>query len=131
MKSVVAKTKRIATNRFVITMVVIGIFAALPLLSAAHSSSATTAITIVNNSNREVRRVYFSATDGDNWGADQLGGSSIGTGGSRTLSNVSCDQASVKVIAEDQDGCFVYQVATCGENVTWTIANDAARDCGN
>jgi hypothetical protein len=131
MKSVVAKTKSMATNRFALTMIVIGVFAALPLLSAAHSSPATTAITIVNNSGREVRHVYLSPTNADNWGPDQLGGSSIVTGGTYTLSNVSCDQANVKVIAEDQDGCFVYQVAACGGSETWTIASDAARDCGN
>ena len=35
------------------------------------------------------------------------------------------------VIAEDQEGCFSYQVVSCSEGATWTITNDTARDCGN
>lgn len=130
MKSVFAKSKSMATKRIALVTIVIGVFAALPLLSVARTSPAATAITIVNNSNREVRHVYLSPTNADNWGPDQLGGTAIVTGGTYTLSNVSCDQ-SVKVIAEDQDGCFVYTTATCGESATWTITSDAARDCGN
>jgi hypothetical protein len=52
-------------------------------------------------------------------------------GGSFTISNVSCSGSTIKVIAEDQDGCFSYQVVSCSEGATWTITNDTARDCGN
>ncbi len=131
MKSVFAKSMSMATKRVALVMIVIGAFAALPLLSIARTSPATTAITIVNNSTRAIRHVYLSPVNQDNWGPDQLGGASIGAGGgSYTIGNVSCDQ-SVKVIAEDQDGCFVYTTASCAESATWTIASDAARDCGN
>ena len=116
------------------SLLVLGIFVGLmvcgPLLSSAYAPS--TAITIVNNSSREIRHVYLSAPDQNNWGSDQLVNSVISpSGGSFTISNVSCSGASIKVIAEDQDGCFLYQVVTCSENVTWTIATDATRDCGN
>lgn len=114
-------------------LAVLGIFVGMmvcgPLLSKAHAPS--TAITIVNNSSREIRHVYLSPPDSNNWGSDQLMNSVISpNGGSVTLSNVSCSGSSVKVIAEDQDGCFIYQVVSCSENVTWTIASDATRDCG-
>jgi hypothetical protein len=116
------------------SVAVLGIFVGLmvcgPLLSKAYAPS--TAITIVNNSSREVRHVYLSAPDQNNWGSDQLMNSVISpNGGSFTISNVSCGGSSIKVIAEDQDGCFIYQVVTCAESVTWTIASNAARDCGN
>jgi hypothetical protein len=115
-------------------LVVLGIFVGMmvcgPLLSRAYAPS--TAITIVNNTSREVRHVYLSPPDQNNWGSDQLVNSVISPdGGSFTISNVSCGGAGIKVIAEDQDGCFIYQVVTCSENVTWTIASNAARDCGN
>ena len=56
---------------------------------------------------------------------DQLGNSVISAnGGSVTISNVSCGGASIKVIAEDQEGCFTYQVVTCSESATWTITNE-------
>jgi hypothetical protein len=116
------------------SLVVLGIFVGMmvcgPLLSRAYAPS--TAITIVNNTSREVRHVYLSPPDQNNWGSDQLVNSVISPdGGSFTISNVSCGGAGIKVIAEDQDGCFIYQVVTCSENVTWTIPSNATRDCGN
>lgn len=116
------------------SLAVLGIFVGMmvcgPLLSRAYVPS--TAITIVNNSSREIRHVYLSAPDQNNWGADQLGSSAIApNGGSVTISNVSCGGSSIKVITEDQDGCFIYKVVTCSDSVTWTITNSDSRDCGN
>jgi hypothetical protein len=108
----------------------VGMMVCAPLLSNAHAPS--TSITIVNNSSREIRHVYLSPPDQNNWGADQLVNSVIpANGGSFTLANVSCGQSGIKVIAEDQEGCFIYQVVTCSDNVTWTITNSTTRDCGN
>lgn len=108
--------------------VFIGMMVAGPLLSKAYAP----AITIVNNSNREIRHVYLSAPDQNNWGSDQLVNSVISpNGGSFTISDANCGGASIKVIAEDQDGCFSYQVVSCSENGSWTITNETSRDCGN
>lgn len=110
--------------------VFIGMMAFGPLLSKAHAP--TTAITIVNNSSREIRHVYLSAPDQNNWGSDQLVNSVIpANGGSFTISDANCSGASTKVIAEDQDGCFIYKVVSCSASVTWTITNEDSRDCGN
>ena len=116
------------------SLVLLGVFAGVlvygPFQSRAYAP--TTAITITNNSNREIRHVFLSAPDQNNWGPDQLGNSVIAAnGGSVTLSNVSCAGSSIKVIAEDSEGCFTYQVVTCSENASWTITNESARDCGN
>jgi hypothetical protein len=90
----------------------------------------TTSVNIANNSNREVRNVYLSHVDADDWGANQLGDATIPAGQSMNL-NVACDQQQVKVIAEDSEGCFISTVLTCGSSTTWTITNYSARDCGN
>jgi hypothetical protein len=116
------------------SLVVLAVFAGMmvcgPMLSQAYGP--TTAITIVNNSNREIRHVYLSPPDQNNWGSDQLGNSVISSnGGSVTLGSVSCGGASIKVIAEDHEGCFTYQVVSCSETASWTITNETARDCGN
>jgi hypothetical protein len=130
MRSIFLKSRSNATNSFAILLVVIGILAAAPLLAGARVP-ATTNITIVNNSSREIRHLYLSPPNQNNWGPDQLNGSVISSGGgSYTLSNVSCAQASIKVITEDQNGCFLYKIVTCGDNATWTITNDATPDCG-
>jgi hypothetical protein len=68
--------------------------------------------------------------DSDDWSADLLGDATIAAGQSHALSGLSCDGQQVKVIAEDQDGCFLTVVVSCGDNATWTITNDTARDCG-
>ena len=128
------RTRLSKSNTLSISVLVLGVFLGMmvysPSLSTAHAPAS--AITIVNNSSHEVRHVFLSAPDQNNWSADQLGSSAIpANGGSATISNISCNGPSIRVIAEDEDGCFVYQVVTCSDSVTWTITNDAARDCGN
>jgi hypothetical protein len=132
MKHHSSKVKPIVNNRFVIFMIAVAVIAGLPLLACAFArSSPSVNITIVNNSNLEFRHVYLSPVDRDTWGPDQLNGSVISPGSSYTLSNVSCEGSSIKVIAEDQNGCFLYQVVSCAENTTWTVTNAASPDCGN
>lgn len=109
--------------------VFVGVMVCGPLLSKAEAPS--TSINIVNNSNREIRHVYLSAPDQNNWGPDQLGSSVISANGGSATINASCNGPSIKVIAEDHEGCFFYQVVTCSENASWTITNSATPDCGN
>ena len=99
----------------------------VPLLSKAERQFAT--INIVNNSSRELRHVYLAHVNSDDWSSDQLNNTVVQPGQSYSLNNVSCDQAQVKVIAEDPDGCFLTGVVACG-NATWTISNETAVDCG-
>lgn len=112
----------------IIICVALFAFAALPLLSSGRAPS--TSVNIVNNSNRVIRNVYLSHVDADDWSANQLGNTTIGPGQSFSLNNVACDQQQVKVIGEDQDGCFLTTVVACGDNVTWTITSNSAADCG-
>lgn len=107
----------------------IGLMVAGPLLSRAYAPS--TAITIVNNSSREIRHVYLAPPDQNNWGSDQLGSSVIAANGGSVTINANCDGVGIKVIAEDHEGCFFYEVVTCSESATWTITNSATPDCGN
>ena len=102
---------------------------ALAALSSARTPTATS-VNIVNNSNREIRNVYLSHVNADDWTGNQLNnGAVIAPGQSYNLTNVACDQQQVKVIAEDQDGCFLSTVVSCGDSATWTITDDTARDC--
>ena len=129
MRNTLRKSNLIFTS-LVALAIAVGIMVYTPRLSNARVSS--TSITIVNNSGREIRHVYLSAPDQNNWGSDQLVNSVIApNGGSFTLSDVNCGGASIKVIAEDSEGCFSYQVVSCSEGAGWTITNDTARDCGN
>ena len=118
-----------AVNRLSLILIIVGLLATVPWLSGACARS-TINITIVNNSRWEIRHVYLALGDPNNWGPDQLNGSTISSGGSFTLSNISCNGASIRVITEDQNGCFLYNTVSCGDNATWTITNDATPDCG-
>lgn len=115
-------------RRLIIFCVAFGALATVPLLSSATPS---TSVNIVNDSSREIRHVYFSHVNADDWSGDQLHNSVIAPGQSFTLNNVACDQQQVRVIGEDADGCFVSTVVNCGDNATWTVTNEAARDCGD
>lgn len=112
-----------------LVVVCIAIFA-LAALGAAASLSGS--VRIVNNSNREIRNVYFSHVDADDWSGDQLSNdATIAPGQSYTISNVTWDQQQLKVIGENQDGCFLSTVVTSGTDSTWTITNDTTADCGS
>jgi hypothetical protein len=113
--------------RFLILVAVVGTLAALAPLSFAIAPVLT--ISVVNNSGREIRHLYLSPANNDNWGADQLD-QTISPGATRNL-NVSWDQSTVKLVAEDQDGCFLYTTVDATGSPVWTIASDAPRNCGN
>jgi|RhiMethySRZTD1v2_1073278.scaffolds.fasta_scaffold1091450_2 hypothetical protein len=119
-------------NTLSTTVVVLSIFIAImvcaPLLSRA--DAPVTGVTIVNNSSREIRHVYLSPADQNNWGSDQLGSSVIAAGGGSVTLNVTCDAANIKVITEDHQGCFLYKVVACSQATTWTITNSDTPDCG-
>jgi hypothetical protein len=110
-------------------LLVLAVLAGITSLAGARTRS-TISITITNNSQREIRHLYLAQGDPNNWGPDQLGESGIPPGGTFTLSNVSCNAASIRVIAEDQNGCFLYNNVSCGDNATWTITDSATPDCG-
>lgn len=99
-------------------------------LAVAARTSNTISVTVTNHSSRDIRHVYLAVGDPNNWGPDQLHGSSIPSGGSVTLGDVGCDGASVRVIAEDNNGCFVYYNAACDANQTWEITDATTPDCG-
>ena len=105
-------------STFVVAVgILISIMAFATLLSGAPAPA--TNITIINNSSHEIRHVYLSAVDQNNWGSDQLVNSVIPSGGgSFTLSDVSCGASSIKVITEDESGCFLYKVVACSQATT-------------
>ena len=122
------KNSRISRTLCRLAILCIALYALTALTSAR---TATTSVNIVNNSNREIRNVYLSHVNSDDWSGNQLSnGATIASGQSYNLGSVACDQQQVKVIGEDQDGCFISTVVDCGDNATWTITNDTARDCG-
>ena len=100
------------------------------IVGFAATRAATGSITIVNNSSRSISHVYFAHSNSDDWSNDQLNDNAIAAGQSFTISNVNWDQSQVKVIAENQDGCFLTTVVDSNGSVTWTITDSTAANCG-
>jgi hypothetical protein len=123
-------TSKTTVVRLAIFALVLCAFATMPLLSKAQPPQAAS-ITVVNNSGWEIRYLYLSPADSDNWGADEMNGASLSPGGSFTISNVSCSGSEIKVVSEDVDGCFITKVVSCSAGAQWTITNDARPNCGN
>lgn len=113
-----------------LTAAVVLIAIAVIAVGGTARSSNTISITVHNSTQRSIQRLYVATGDPDNWGPDQLNGSTIPSGGSHVLSSVACNGSAVRVIAEDQNGCFVYNNASCDANQTWDIPADATPDCG-
>jgi hypothetical protein len=102
---------------------------AAPLFSLGRAQAVS--IQVVNNSNLEIRHLYLSPVDSDDWGPDQLNGTVVHNGESFTLQNVTSSQSSIKVVAEDQNGCFFYGVVSTSQDSSWTITNSSTPSCGN
>ena len=102
----------------------------MTLLATARVRSTVT-ITITNNSQAAIRNLYLAPGNPDDWGPDQLGDAVIAPGSSVTLNNVACEGSSIRVIAEDPNGCFIYKTASCSDNATVTITASDTPDCGN
>ena len=112
-------------------LIAVAAFGAIAALTSGFTRTAPAlTINLVNNSDREIRHLYLSPADNDNWGTDQLNGAAINPGSTRTI-QVSWDQATVKVVAEDQDGCFLTTTVEAAGSPAWTITSDTARDCGS
>jgi hypothetical protein len=118
---------RRTTRGFIIICVALLMVAAVPLISRARS--AVSSVVVQNNSRRTIRYVYVSHVGADDWSGDQLSGNGIAPGQSASV-DFSCDGEQMKVIGEDEDGCFVSTVVTCSSAGTWTITNDTPTDCG-
>lgn len=114
-------------HRLAILLATICVLVLVPLISGAQTQ---TAVTITNNSSRVIRHVYLAPGGTDDWGPDQLNGTTIASGESFALNNISCGATGVKVITEDQNGCFNYNTVSCATATTWTITDDATPDCG-
>jgi len=106
------------------------IVASLPLMARARANGVS--IKVVNSSSRTIRNLYLAHVNADDWGDNQLAnGSTIAAGDTFTIANLTWDQDQAKIVAEDQEGCFLIGVVAVAEGSTWTITNTTPADCGN
>jgi hypothetical protein len=115
------------TNPFLTFVIVLSMFCVLTPLSGATTPTLT--ISVVNNSQRAIRHVFLASAGSDNWGDDQLS-EAISAGTSRNI-NADWSESAVKIVAEDQEGCFLTTTVDTAGSPNWTITSDTPRNCGN
>ena len=91
------------------------------LLSFSYTNAYALSLTLENTSKWEIHELYFSDTDEEEWGPDQLGDEVIETGDSFTLTKIGKGNYDVKIVDEDGDSCVVSDVDfTSSEHFTIT-----------
>ena len=128
MRNITSKTSRLVSYFAILAVVFCAALLLVPKLSRAHADGNS--INVTNNTDHNIAHLYSSPPTSDRWGSDLLNDAALGSGQSFTVTNVTCEDSSVKLIAEDQDGCFVSAVVSCS-NGAWSITNDLTPDCGN
>lgn len=122
-------TRRLRVRSLMLIAVAVVSLSGSAILTMAARSKASTTVTVINHSQRDIHHIYLAAGSPDNWGPDQLNGATLRSGSSYVVSGVSCS-GTVRVIAEDRNGCFVYYTASCDVDQTWEITTGATPDCG-
>lgn len=113
--------------RLLILVGAVSLFCVLTPLSSATAPTLT--LSVVNNSQKEIRHLFLASAGTDNWGDDQIS-EPISAGTSRNI-NASWNESTVKVVVEDEDGCFLTTTLDAAGNPNWTITSSTARNCGN
>jgi hypothetical protein len=126
MKSIYKVSNRAWFNVLLIVITVVVLCGLLAPLAGANTPPVT--INVVNNSQKEIRHLFLASAAGENWGDDQLS-QPISAGTSRNI-NADWNESTVKLVAEDEDGCFLKTTIDTSGTPTWTITSSTARDCG-
>src|SRR3954453_23123869 len=87
---------RITGRRLALVFALCALTAA-PLRSSTRAEQTSTSIQVTNSSSVEIRHIYFSPADSDEWGPDQMNQTVLTNGNSITLENAACTQGQIKV----------------------------------
>ena len=114
MKSSIKKARRQNGTQLLLLFSLLCALVSSPALSSAANPAVSSAqpvmgISVTNNSTREIRHLYLSPVDRNNWGPDLLDGAIMRNGESFTISDAACTGNEIKVIAED-DKCSANEV---------------------
>lgn len=125
-------------KRSTIIVALLCLLVSIPVLSSAASNTVSSAtpmmtIAVTNNSSRDIYHLYLSPVDHDQWGPDLVTeGTILRPNHTFNINDVNCGGNEIRVIAEDQQGCFVYGIVGCGQASSgWTITDATPVDCGN
>jgi hypothetical protein len=99
-------------------------------LSALLALALAANVLVVNRSDFDVRHLYLTYADSDDWGEDQLGPGGLPhrTGRVR-LTGLACETYDVRLESPGGRACEVDDVEICDRDEVWTITNEQLRAC--
>lgn len=123
--------RRVPARRGLLALALAALAGAAPAVASEPlpARPATASIEIVNRTRWAIYEIYFSPSDADEWGDDQLDGETIEPGDHFTLSDIPCELWDVLLIDEEGDECVVLGVDLCRDEYKWVIENDALLAC--
>ena len=121
--------QRLINSRTYLAFMSLAVFSAICVLAPlARATAPAITVSVVNNSQKDVSHLYLASAGSDNWTDDRLSGA-ISAGASQNVS-VTWGESTVRLIAEDEDGCFLSTTIDNSGSPSWTITNSTTRDCG-
>jgi uncharacterized protein (DUF2141 family) len=116
--------------RSITTMALVALLAAstclVPLASAQQGSHYS--LTVVNSSVYDIEHVYFSPSDSNYWGPDQLGLYTIDSGHRFTFTNIRPGEYDIKFVDEDGDSCILRH-QNVFQNLSWNLTTSWLLQC--
>lgn len=111
--------------------ILLSAFAVIPSVAGAQTQQRRRnrfEYTIRNNSRYVITRLYFSSSETEDWGPDQLGSNVLPVNQSFRLTNIIAGEYDMKLVDEDGDECALYNIMVCGTG-TYTITNQNLLRC--
>lgn len=121
--------QRLINSRTYLALISVAVLSAICVLAPlANATAPSITVSVVNNSQKGINHLYLASAGSDNWTGDQLSGG-ISAGASQNVS-VTWGESTVRLIAEDEDGCFLTTTIDNSGSPNWTITTSTTRDCG-
>jgi hypothetical protein len=94
-------------------------------------ADASQRISVVNESVWEIKAVYISPADKDEWQENLLKDEVLSAGGGAVIAEAVCGVYDIKVVDSDNHACIIRKSDLCSNNKTVTITDQSIANCLN
>ncbi len=95
------------------------------------AADASQRISVVNESVWEIKAVYISKADKDEWQENLLNDEILSAGGGAVIAKAICGVYDIKVVDSDNHTCIIKKADLCGNNKIVTITDQSIANCLN
>jgi hypothetical protein len=93
------------------------------------SNNSPQRISVVNESVWEIKEVYVSEVDRNDWQPNLVENEVLTAGGGAIIVKTECGVYDLKIVDTDNNICIVKKIETCGDNKTITITDQSIGSC--